>query len=104
METIQLSFTVYAFLMIIGGYFGYKKAGSKASLISGSVSGLLVLFGVYLAGINYSIGLGLIAIVTGLLVVAFIIRLKKTKKFMPSGMLLILSIIAFIVSAAQLIN
>jgi len=46
----------------------------------------------------------LISVMSALLVVTFIIRLVKTGSFMPSGMLVILSIIAVIVSIKQLMG
>jgi len=49
-------------------------------------------------------GYGLISAMSTVLVVIFIIRLVKTGSFMPSGMLVILSIIAAIVSIKQLMG
>ena len=93
---MNIYFIVFGILLILGGFFGYTKAGSKPSLIAGTVSGLLILLGVYLHS------LALIFIVSVLLVGAFIARLKKTKKFMPSGLLLVLSLISSVLSFLKL--
>ena len=74
------------------------KAGSKASLIMGSISGLLTLLALY--AVNPT-GYRWVAMISGILCVVFIIRLIKTQNFMPSGALLVLSLIALIISLTQ---
>lgn len=76
-------------LMLVGGVMGFVKAKSKPSLIAGVVSSVL-LAATYAYGMS-SPQQGLIAsfVVTLFLDVVFAMRLAKTKKFMPSGMLLI---------------
>jgi len=83
---------------------GYAKAGSMMSLIMGIVSSIVIFAGLYLSKSNTQMGYGLISMMSALLVATFIIRLVKTGSFMPSGMLVILSIIAVIVSIKQLMG
>ena len=90
----------YGIFLIIGAYFGFK-AGSKISLIMGIVSGILVFVGIYLAGQNPSVGYGLLTVLTGSLTIMFVMRLIKTGKMMPSGMLLLISLIALAVSISE---
>ena len=78
---------IYGILAIVGGIIGYLTARSKPSLISGIVSGLLLLIGVLRAAQGIASGLWVVKIVTLVLVVVFIIRLIKTKKFMPAGLM-----------------
>ena len=80
---------IYGILAIVGGIIGYLTARSKPSLISGIDSGLLLLIGVLLAAQGIASGLWVVKIVTLVLVVVFIIRLIKTKKFMPAGLMVI---------------
>lgn len=80
---------------------GYVKAGSKVSLIMGAVSAIVIFTGLYLSKANMKMGFGLISAMSALLVATFIVRLVKTGSFMPSGMLVILSIIATVVSVKQ---
>lgn len=83
---------VYGVFSIIGGITGYQKAGSQVSLVSGIVSGLLLLIGAFLLFNGVFTGLILSGAVSLLLVVVFIIRLVKTQKFMPAGLMVALGI------------
>ena len=83
----------YGLLMLIGGFMGYR-AGSNASLIAGSVSGVLLLAALWLSRNQPATGLWLGAVVAALLCVSFAMRLSKTGKFMPSGGLLLVSVVA----------
>lgn len=80
---------IYGILAIVGGIVGYLKARSLPSLISGIVSGLLLIIGVLRAAQGIVSGLWVAKIVALVLVVVFIIRLVKTKKFMPAGLMVI---------------
>lgn len=100
---LKLFLSVYGILLLSGAYFGLK-AGSRMSLIMGLVTGVLVLFGVYYAGIRPVCGYGLTAGVSGLLIVVFLLRFLKTQNFMPSGMLLLASAAALVVSLIPLLK
>jgi uncharacterized membrane protein (UPF0136 family) len=93
----QWVFVGYAIFLLVGAFFGFK-AGSKVSLFAGTFSGLLVLFGVMLLGKDPRNGFLFLSILNGLLCVSFLMRLLKTKKFMPSGMLLTVSAGALVFS------
>ncbi len=101
MERILL--TAYGILLIIGAYFGWK-AGSKISLVMGFISGTLVLLGVYWLGINSKGGYTFLAVISGVLTVMFLIRLIKTLSFMPSGMLVLISLAAFLLTVLKLFH
>ncbi|MBI2925860.1 MAG: TMEM14 family protein [Verrucomicrobia bacterium] len=79
---------IYIVLLIAGGLFGFFKAGSKPSLIASVVFGAaLVLCAVgLLAGIVTDVLLAALLVVFGM-------RLGKTKKFMPSGLMLVLTLL-----------
>lgn len=78
---------LYGCLLLSGAYFGLK-AGSRISMIMGIASGLIILFGAYLVTVDAFKGYCLVASVSSFLSVVFLIRLIKTHKFMPAGMLL----------------
>ena len=100
----KIILAVYGVLMLGGGFFGYAKAGSKMSLIMGIVSAVFIFAGLYLSRSNVRVGYGLIAATSVLLTFTFLIRLVKTGSFIPSGMLVILSVIAVIISIKQLMG
>jgi len=82
---------VYVVLLVAGGLIGYLKAGSKISLIS---------------SLLFAIPLALSAagklpswsgkICLAVLLVVFAIRLAKTKAFMPSGLMTLLTGLALL--------
>ena len=84
---------VYIVLLLVGGLIGFFKAKSKVSLISSSVfAAVLVLTQ---AGIfKPSLSLILVNVLLAALLVVFAIRLAKTKKFMPGGLMLGLTVLA----------
>ena len=83
----------YGILAIVGGAIGYKQAGSQVSLISGFISGLLLLISAYLLFGGAAIGPLLSAVVSLVLVIVFVIRLVKTRKFMPAGLMITVGVI-----------
>jgi uncharacterized membrane protein (UPF0136 family) len=87
---------VYIVLLLIGGLIGFFKAKSKISLISSAVfAALLVL--TTLGGIfQPAFANNLANILLALLLVVFAVRLAKTKKFIPSGLMLVLTLAALI--------
>jgi uncharacterized membrane protein (UPF0136 family) len=85
---------IYIILLLVGGLIGFFKAGSKVSLISSAVAAAaLVLTAV--PGLFVPAFANLLAnMVMAALLVVFAIRLAKTKKFMPSGLMLVITIAA----------
>lgn len=87
----------YGILAIIGGIIGYIQARSKASLISGIVSGILLIFGAIMQLQGQTWGLILATVVTVFLVIVFAMRLTKTRKFIPAGLMTVLGVAALVV-------
>ena len=81
---------VWAFsaLLIVGGVVGFLKARSKASLIASVASAIPLALAA--AG---TLPFWVVPLVFGSLVVVFARRLATTRRFMPSGMLLILTLL-----------
>ncbi len=97
MFTPELIATVfYGLLSIVGGVIGYVKSQSKVSLVSGGVSGLLLLIlaGIMNAGNQWAVTVA--AIIIFLLIVVFIIRWFKTKKFMPSVPMIFFGVVSLV--------
>jgi len=93
----------YGILAIIGGIIGYIQANSQVSLFSGSISGLLLIFAAYFQLQGQVWALILAVLVTTVLVVVFAVRLAKTRKFMPAGLMTILGILALAVMVNQIV-
>jgi uncharacterized membrane protein (UPF0136 family) len=83
-----LSLWIYVTLLIVGGLIGFLKAGSKVSLVTSAFFALLL----SLCAIGLLAPFFIASILVALLAVVFCIRLAKTSKFMPAGMMLILSL------------
>ncbi|MEA5571400.1 TMEM14 family protein [Calothrix sp. UHCC 0171] len=77
----------YGILAIIGGIIGYVQSQSKISLISGTISGLLLVIAGFLQVQGLEFAFVLASVITAVLVVIFAIRLKKTRKLMPAGLM-----------------
>ena len=93
MDIAAIATVGYGLLSGLGGIWGYIKSRSKPSLISGCISGILLLVAAFLQIQGNDLGLLLSKIVTLLLVIVFAVRLIKTGKFMPSGLMLIAGVV-----------
>ena len=81
---------IYIILLVIGGLIGFLKANSKISLIMSvafalalSLCAVGIIFRPYVADI-----------LLAMLLVVFTSRLIKTRKFMPSGLMLVITLVA----------
>ena len=63
---------------------GYLKSQSKISLISGGVSGLVLLILAWMMNLGYQWAVPIAVSIISVLIVVFIIRWLKTKKLMPA--------------------
>lgn len=68
----KIYFIVFGLLTIVGGVIGYSSKGSVASIIAGSVSGILLVAAAFLLPNQTAIGLALAAVVSILLAGRFI--------------------------------
>jgi len=81
---------IYIVLLVVGGAVGYLKAGSKASIIaSAAFAAALALCAIGVISSPLAAD-----IILAVLLVFFGMRLAKLKKFMPSGLMLVLTIAA----------
>ena len=88
LELTKNYYFIFGALTILGGVIGFIKAGSKASLIAGGVSGALILVAAWLV-MSGSAQAGLILglVLSSVLEMRFLPAFLKTKKPMPAGML-----------------
>jgi uncharacterized membrane protein (UPF0136 family) len=72
LQTIAIAVAAsYGVLSLAGGIMGYVKAKSRASLIAGGLSGLILIGGALLATSNPVVGLTIVAVVSAALVGRF---------------------------------
>ncbi len=96
MEGAKIYFLVFGVLTIAGGIVGYVKAGSVASIIAGSITGVLLLVAAFLLPEHRAIGLATAFIISLLLAAQFAPKFIRTGRIMPAGMMSILSVIGVI--------
>ncbi len=85
---------IYIVLLLVGGLIGFLKAGSKVSLITSSIAAALLVLTAIPNLLGPNLARGMADVIMAALIVVFAIRLSKTKKFMPSGMLLVVTAVA----------
>jgi uncharacterized membrane protein (UPF0136 family) len=96
MEAAKIYFIVFGLLTIAGGIVGYVKAGSAASIIAGSITGVLLLVAAFLLPEHRTAGLATALIISLLLAAQFVPKLLRTGRVMPAGMMSVLSVIGII--------
>lgn len=94
----KIYFIIFGLLTIVGGVIGYLKAGSTASIIAGSVSGIALLIAAFLLPGNPVLGLAIAGLVSILLAGRFIPAFMQSGTVMPAGLMSILSVIGVIVA------
>ena len=88
---------VYIVVLLAGGLIGFFKGKSKISLITSAVFAALLILttlrGVFQPG--FALTVANVTLVVLLLV--FAMRLAKTRKFMPSGLILVATVVVLAV-------
>lgn len=97
MKYLTLLVCAFGLLVGMGGLIGFFMAGSIASLLAGSAFSFLLLMSGYLMQSNRKLGLISSTSLTLALAGFFSYRYLITEKFMPSGMMALLSAIVFLV-------
>jgi uncharacterized membrane protein (UPF0136 family) len=94
----QITLGIYGVLLAVGGLIGYFKAGSRPSLIAGLLSAVAAFAALGLSVGRYPLGPPLGLLLAIVLFVLFGYRYAiKTGKFMPSGLLAVISLVVLAV-------
>jgi uncharacterized membrane protein (UPF0136 family) len=96
MEAAKIYFIVFGLLTIAGGIVGYVKAGSVASIVAGSITGVLLLVAAFLLPEHRAPGLATALIVSLLLAAQFVPKFLRSGTVMPAGVMSVLSVIGII--------
>jgi uncharacterized membrane protein (UPF0136 family) len=84
---------IYIVLLLVGGLIGFLKAKSKVSLVTSTVAAIVLILTLLPGVLQPNFARGLANVVLVVLLIAFTVRLAKTKKFMPSGFLLAITVV-----------
>lgn len=100
----KIYFIVFGLLTIVGGVIGYVKAGSTASIIAGSIAGILLLIAAWMLPGNLVLGLVLALVISIALAGRFVPAFIKTGHLMPAGLMSVLSVIGIVMAVLALIR
>jgi uncharacterized membrane protein (UPF0136 family) len=110
MQTSMISIAEYTLivtgvLVAVGGIIGFIKARSMPSLLAGVVSGILLVV-CFIVASQHDAKAGLIGgiVLLAILEAVFTMRFAKTKKFMPSGMLIGICVVSQIITVIGLLQ
>jgi uncharacterized membrane protein (UPF0136 family) len=87
---------VYIVLLFAGGLMGFLKAKSKASLIMSSIFAALLALCASNSIFKREVGNAIADGILAFLFIFFAMKLAKSKKFMPSGMMLVLTLVCLV--------
>ena len=79
---------IYIVLLVVGGLIGYLKAGSKMSLIISAIFAAVLT----LCQIGVVFQRHMVDVILAILLVVFAWRLSESKRFMPAGLMLVLTV------------
>jgi uncharacterized membrane protein (UPF0136 family) len=96
----KIYFLVFGVLTLAGGIMGYVKAGSVISIVTGVISGLLLVAAALLLPQQLMAGLIIAAAVSVLLAAQFVPKFLRTGSAMPAGLMSALSVIAIVLAVA----
>jgi len=103
-DIAKITILVLSTLVLAGGIVGFVKGKSKASLIAGVATSVLldISFGISLS--SERTGLIMADVVTFVLLMIGSVRFHKTKRYMPGGMLMTLGSIGLAVITFALVK
>jgi uncharacterized membrane protein (UPF0136 family) len=96
MQFEKIVFWSYVVLLLIGGLIGFFSAGSKVSLMTSAVAAALLILTRLPGVFQPAFGRGLENVIMAVLIIVFAWRLTKTKKFVPNGLMLILTVVVLL--------
>lgn len=83
---------VYIVLLMAGGLMGFLRAGSRVSLTSSAAFAAALVLCAIPGVFDADFRTGAVNVLLAVLLVVFAVRLGKTRKFMPAGLMLVLTL------------
>lgn len=83
---------VYIVLLLVGGLIGFFKGKSKVSLITSAVFAAILIMTTLRNVFQPGVALTVANVTLVVLLLVFAMRLGKTRKFMPSGLILVATV------------
>jgi uncharacterized membrane protein (UPF0136 family) len=100
----KVYYVVFAVLTIVGGIMGYVKAKSIVSIISGSISGIILIVCSILLRERPIVAGVLALIVSVLLAGKFVPDYVHKRAFVPGGLMALLSLVSIVATILVLIK
>ena len=100
----QIVLGIYAILVAVGGIIGFVTAKSQPSLIAGLASGVVAAGFLVLSYANPRLGFGLGALLAALLLVFFGWRFSLGRKFMPAGLMTLVSLAVLVLLVVAIVR
>lgn len=97
-QLAQAALAIYGVLLIVGGIMGKVKSNSSPSLLAGTASGVVALVGFWQSLSDPAVGFLTGGLVGLLLTGIFMSRFVRTRKLMPAGLILLLSLVVGVLS------
>ena len=104
MDLAILVVVVYGLFTVFGGAIGFLKAKSTASLLVGSMMGLTLLAAAFHMRRGNDVAPYVAVAIAILLGGRFFVTWKRTKRFAPDLLMVLLSLITLIVVASTVLN
>ena len=92
---------VFGIVSIVLGGLGFARAGSRASLIAGGISGVLLIVSTYL---HQPLGTYVGLAVCGLLLGRFLPGFLKTRTLYPAGLMALLALIGTVMGVMSVVR
>src|SRR4051812_22326413 len=103
-EITRIYLFIFGALTIAGGVMGYVKAASKASLIAGSISGVLLLVAGWLIATKPQAGIILGLVISLALAGQILPKFLKTHALMPAGLMSVCGVLGVVLTVLCLVK
>jgi uncharacterized membrane protein (UPF0136 family) len=100
----QMALGTYAILVAVGGIIGFATARSRPSLVAGLASGAAAAACLVVSFSHPRIGFGLGAVLAALLLSFFGSRFAQRRKFMPGGLMALVSLAMLVLLVALILR